>query len=277
MLITFVVATLNASDALPSLLKSLGAQTCKDFEVLVADGGSQDRTLVLLDEAARSLPLRVVSHADRGIYDAWNRCLGEARGEWVWFLGADDRLSSPHSVADMAAVLEGLPDRIRIAYARVRLVSTTGVSLEELGAPWERCRSRFREVMCVPHPATVQRRSLFAEHGAFDPGFRIAGDYEWLLRELKRGEAAFVPKVVVDMRFGGTSSQPGRFITSLLEVRKAQAMNGVEGLRLRWWLALGRAAVRRGLAMAFGEGTARTMMDIGRRLRGLPPLWTRIE
>lgn len=276
-LISFVVATRDAYGVLPGLLESMVAQSCRSFEVLVADGGSRDGTLAVLAEASRLLPLRVVSREDKGIYDAWNKSLPEVRGEWVWFLGADDRLADADSVATMSDILAAVPRRIDIVYGRVRLVSSTGVALDELGAPWASVRKRFRELMCVPHPATLQRRALFARNGGFDASFRIAGDYEWLLRELKDGEAEFVPKVVVEMRFGGTSSQPGHFIASLREVRRAQAMNGIEGARIHWWLAYARAAIRQALVIAFGEGTTRGMMDFGRRLRGLPPLWTRID
>ena len=276
-LISFVVATRNAAHALPSLIASLAEQTCTDFEVLVADGGSQDSTLALLAQAGKSLNLRVVSREDRGIYDAWNKCIPEARGKWVWFLGADDRLSGPDAVATMAEAAAGLSESVGIVYGRVRLVSGSGACLEELGIPWNQSRRRFRELMCVPHPAMLQRRSLFARHGGFDPTFRIAGDYEWLLRELKGGDAAFVPGVVVEMRFGGMSSQPRHFMQSLREVRKAQAMNGLGGLRPHWWLAFLRAAIRQALVSVVGEGAARRVMDLGRRLRGLPPLWTRIQ
>lgn len=275
--ITVIVATRNGAPLLQGLFDSLAAQTFHDFEVLVSDGASTDGTVPMLERASAILPLRVVSRADAGIYDAWNLALAHARGTWVCFLGADDRFADASSLARLDQAARTAPPGVGVVYGRVALVAASGAVLQVLGESWGDLRLRFRQVMCVPHPGAMHRRTLFEKHGRFDPTYRIAGDYEWLLRELKDHDALFVPETTVHMRFGGVSAQPGRFVEALREVRRAQRAHGLPGPGREWWLAWVRASGRRVLATLLGEGGTRWLMDAGRRLRGLPPLWTRLD
>lgn len=274
--LSVIVATRNVAPVLQGLLDSLAAQTFRDFEVLVSDGASDDDTLSILERSATTLPLTVVSRSDAGIYDAWNRALVRAKGTWVCFLGADDRLADASSLSRLVRAAEGAPAAVGVVYGRVALVAESGLVLQILGEPWETVRLRFRQVMCVPHPGAMHRRALFERHGPFDPRYRIAGDYEWLLRELKDHDALFVPETTVRMRFGGVSARPERFLEALREVRRAQRENGIPGPGGEWWLAWTRAWLRRLLVAVLGEAGTRRLMDAGRRLRGLPPLWTRL-
>lgn len=274
--ITVIVATRNVAPLLQALFDSLASQTFRDFEVLVSDGASTDGTLPMLERASAILPLRVVSRADAGIYDAWNLALAHARGAWVCFLGADDRFADASSLALLDQATRTAPPAVGVVYARVALVAASGAVLQLLGESWDDLRLRFRQVMCLPHPGAMHRRTLFEKHGPFDPSYRIAGDYEWLLRELKDHDALFVPETTVHMRFGGVSARPGRFLEALREVRRAQEKNGVPGPGREWWLAWLRAATRYALVAVLGETGTRRVMDAGRRMRGLPPLWTRL-
>lgn len=274
--ITVIVATRNAAPVLQGLLDSLAIQTCREFEVLICDGASSDATVAMLEQAATVLPLTVVSWSDSGMYEAWNLALARARGSWVCFLGADDRLADPSALSHLARATRAAPPEIGVVYGQVALVSEVGAVLQVLGEPWERIRLRFRQVMCIPHPGAMHRRTLFERNGRFDPTYRIAGDYEWLLRELKDHDALFVPETTVRMRFGGVSARPEHFLEALREVRRAQRANGIGGPGPEWWLAWARASMRRLLVATLGEGGTRLLMDAGRRLRGLPPLWTRL-
>ena len=130
--------------------------------------------------------------------------------------------------------------------------------------------------MTLPHPGLMHHRSLFEEHGNFDTSYRIAGDYELLLRELRQRDALFVPGVtVVGMTLGGVSTTPSASWTMLKEMRRAARRNvgGLPGIS--WLLALGRYVVRRGLWGIFGEAYTRRILDVGRRLSGQAAHWTR--
>jgi hypothetical protein len=164
-----------------------------------------------------------------------------------------------------------------VAYGEIRVVNAYGAVIHPAGAPWPEVRRRFRQLMSIPHQGTMHRRSLFQRHGRFDESFRIAGDYELLLRELKTGQACFVPNVVVAAmrQGGGISSTPGNAWVVLRETRQAQLKNGLYLPGMYWLLAVARLGLRLALWRVVGERATRHALDLGRRVMGLPPFWTR--
>jgi glycosyltransferase involved in cell wall biosynthesis len=217
-----------------------------------------------------------ISEPDRGIYNAWNKALAQAKGEWVCFLGADDYFRDAQVLARMAEQLVLVPQDIRVAYGQIVLVNNNGTELYTVGEQWSAVKSRFKQTMCVPHPAVMHRRSLFLDHGNFDETYRIAGDYELLLRELKASDAFFIEGIVMTaMRQGGVSSAPANTLEGLCEVRSAQIKNGLRWPSLGWRVALLRTYFRLFLWRLMGEKQARRMLDIGRHLMGLPAYWTK--
>lgn len=253
-LISVIVAVYNRAATLQQCLDSVAAQSYPNRELLVQDGGSTDGTLAVI-EKNRARLAHAASGPDRGVYDAWNRALARTRGEWVCFLGSDDYLWDDGVLARYAAALAALPSATMLAGATVAVVGPGGEALRTLGEPWETARAGFRDRMTIPHPGLMHRRELFARRGLFDPSFRIAGDYEFLLRELPAGEVAFLPGfTAVAMREGGLSADPARWFRTARETWRAQRLHG------RWWPApeLRSALLRSG---------ARALLDraLGRR------------
>lgn len=274
-LISVIVAVYNGKATLKQCLDSVTQQTYKNIELIIIDGGSSDGTIDLLLSNAQQVTYWV-SEPDRGIYNAWNKGLAQAKGEWICFIGADDFLWNERVLEHMAAKLVLIPADIRVVYGQIMLLNNTGEELYPVGEPWEEIKERFMHVMCIPHPAVMHRRSLFRQHGTFDESFRIAGDYELLLRELKIGDAFFVPNLILTaMRQGGVSTDPANTLLGLREVRSAQSKNGQRWPGWIWLMALARAYIRLMLWNLLGEKTARRMLDAGRWILGLPAFWTK--
>lgn len=274
-LISIITATYNAARFLPDTIRSIRAQGYANIEWIVIDGGSTDATVDML-KANDDLIDYWLSEPDRGIYNAWNKGLAQVKGEWICFLGADDYFWDARVLERLAVQLEKLPPDIRVAYGQIMIVNTEGASLYPLGEPWEKIKGRFKQVMCIPHPGAMHRRSLFEQHGQFDESFHIAGDYELLLRELKIADAFFMPDIItVAMRQGGISSTPANSLLQLREVRRAQRMHGQYFPGRFWLMAMMRVYMRLLLWSALGERMARKALDLGRRMMGLPPFWTR--
>jgi hypothetical protein len=248
-------------------------QTYTNIELIVIDGGSTDGTVDLIQANAQCVAYWV-SEPDRGIYNAWNKALAQVKGDWICFLGADDYLWGTQVLAQMAEQLVLVPQDVRVAYGQIMLLNNSGSELHALGEPWANVKNRIKQLMCLPHPAVMHRRSLFADHGNFDESFRIAGDYELLLRELKTKDAFFIEGIVMTaMRQGGISTDPDNTLLGLREVRLAQLKNGLLRPGLGWRVALLRTYVRLLLWRFLGERWARRMLDIGRHLMGLPAYW----
>lgn len=239
------------------------------------DGNSTDETVEIL-RGNSDLIDYWSSAADTGIYNAWNKALSHATGEWICFLGADDYLWSKDALADMVAVLKTLPRETQIAYGQVMLLGLDDAPLYAVGAPYQLKPGQRVDVMGLPpHPGLMHRRAVFDERGGFDESFRIAGDAELLMRELQRAPACFIPGVIIaGMRQGGISSKPSNILKSLQELRRIQQKHGIRWPGVALTFAMLRASLRWILWNVMGERLTRRALDFGRKVLGKPPYWT---
>ena len=274
-LISIIIAVFNGDKTLQQCIDSITRQKYEYKELIIIDGGSIDGTVNLLEANQRDVKYWI-SEPDRGIYNAWNKGLSQVRGEWVVFLGADDFFWDENVLGLMISQLVFIPSNILLAYGQIMLLNNNGESLYTVGEPWEKIRSRFQQVMCIPHPGAMHRRNLFEQSARFDESFRIAGDYEFLLRELKTGDAVFIPNLIVTgMRQGGISSDPANALVAMWETRRAQKMHGQHLPGWIWMIAIARVYGRLLLWYILGERMTRRALDLYRRMVGLPSYWTR--
>lgn len=275
-LISIIVATYNCAGVLPGCLASIAAQGYPNRELIVADGGSNDGTLEVIRANAADIT-HWQSEPDKGVYDAWNKALVHARGEWVCFLGADDRFHDSDTLEVMALALSRALPAHRLVYGRLNIVSAGGGVIETLERPWPEIKPQFLAgTLMLPHPGSFHHRSLFESHGVYDPGFRIAGDYDLMLRELKTADALYVrEQIVVDMGFGGMSANPRNMYLGLTEIARARAKNGIAThsptLSLRRMLALAGVLVLN----LFGRNAFNVLADAYRRLGRRDSKWSR--
>lgn len=274
-LISVVVAVFNAAETLQGCIDSVVEQTYPHKELVVIDGGSTDGSVEIIRKNSNKIAYWE-SKQDRGVYHAWNKALEHTRGDWICFLGADDYFWENDVLERVLPHLEAASARcIRVAYGQVAIVSAEGKLVETLGKPWERIEKHFHQDMAFPHTGTMHHRTLFETHGRFDESFRVAADYELLLRELKSRPAWFIPGVVtVGMRIGGISTVPLHALLSIQEVAKARRKNDVKGFS--WWLfwRRSRALIRSLITAALGARTANLLIDYSRLLMGKRKKWT---
>ena len=270
-----VVSVLNAAGTLQQCIDSVLRQTHPRVELVVIDGGSTDGTREVLERNAPGLAYWV-SEPDRGIYHAWNKALAHVHNDWICFLGADDYFWVPDTLEKLAPVLAGAYPLVRVVYGQVVLVNERGEETQRLGRPWDVVRDRFRQIMCLPHTGLMHHRSLFETHGQFDESYRIGGDYEMLLRELRAGEARFVPGLVVAaMGHGGASTDPARSLLMIQEFRRAQVQHGLGRPGRHWLAAFVRARLLVLLWRMLGQRAAPYVFDALRLMSGKSPYWTR--
>ncbi|MNY01892.1 PGL/p-HBAD biosynthesis glycosyltransferase [compost metagenome] len=200
-LITVVVAVYNGADTLQRCIDSFVQQRYPHKELIIIDGASPDDTASIA-RANQDKLAYWESEPDRGVYHAWNKAITHARGEWIAFLGADDVFADPDALESLVAAAS---PELDFVWARVAIVGPDGRVRALSGAPWD--WERMKRTQVVAHPAGLHRRGLFDERGLFDDGYRIAGDYDFLLRCGKSVRAAFVDRVVVSFADGGLSSK----------------------------------------------------------------------
>jgi glycosyltransferase involved in cell wall biosynthesis len=199
-LISVVTACLNSGRHVAQTLASVREQVGVECEHVVADGGSTDDTLALVEAGLRPGG-RVVSGPDTGIADAMNKGLALARGEWLLFLQSDDYLTGPTVLADAARHFH---DDVDVCGFPVLFGDEAGARrMPPRGANWW---LNFKTGL--NHQGTFIRRSMFDRLGGYDTSFRVAMDYEWFLRAY-RANARFAfhdAPVVSLMRHTGVSS-----------------------------------------------------------------------
>lgn len=271
--VSVVIGVKNGARALQGCLDSIAAQSAASREVIVVDSASTDGTRELVEANARAGKVtRFVSEPDRGLYEAWNKALRLAHGDWICFLGCDDRFHDEgalHSLLEAAAA-----GRARVVHGRLNLVTDSGVVAETLGRPWAAARPAFLAGIMIPHPGTLHHRSLFEECGYFDESYRIAGDYDMLLRELLAHAPLFVDRLVVDMRFGGMSSRPGAIAGNLREIQRARQRHGLAGTPARLRLAIAAAWLGDVIRSLLGDRAYGWCADAYRVARGKSRIWT---
>lgn len=260
-LITVIVAVRNGAKTLQRCIDSVVKQAFSSKELIIIDGQSSDGTVEILQHNSAYINFWI-SEPDKGISDAWNKGVDHARGEWICFLGADDYFWQNDSLSRLAPNLEVMNPKCRVVYGKVATVSRQGELTGIWGVPWLEAKKNFFIEMSIPHQGVMHHRSLFDEHGKFDQSFRIAGDYEFLLRELKTADASFVPDVIVSgMQEGGLSSTVSLAKVALNEFRLARLKHNIKPAPLRWIWRYVKAVGKSWLASALGEAKTATLLD----------------
>jgi hypothetical protein len=151
---------------------------------------------------------------------------------------------------------------MRLVYGQIALIRPSGSRIAVHGRPWEDVREQMYRSLPIPHPATFHHRSLFEIHGEFDGSFQIAGDYEFLLRELKDGKAHFVPDIIVrDMTFGGMSTSWKHDVTRMFENARARKLNSMPAYTWPWFKLFVKRFTRHVLFRTVGEKNIRRIQN----------------
>jgi len=230
MKISIITVVYNRRDTIAEALRSLRAQTYREIEHIVIDGGSRDGTLDVLRAEADEATI-LVSEPDDGIYDALNKGLERATGEIVGVLHSDDVLAHERVLATVAEAFGDVPDAV---YGDLDYVRRDDIS--RILRRWRSgafTPGRLRAGWMPPHPALFLRRGVIERLGGYDTSFRIAGDYDAILRYFSTDgfRAAYIPEVLVRMRVGGESNRSlGRLLRKSREDYRALRRNEVGGL-----------------------------------------------
>lgn len=195
-LFSIITVTYNAASTLPPTLRSVGEQTCRLFEHIIMDGASRDNTVAIAKEAGIS-EMRIYSSPDKGLYDAMNKAMDEATGEYLIFLNAGDAFSSPYTLQQIADVIMD-NDFPGIVYGQTRLVDSNRkyIGDRHLTAPEELTLKSFANGMVVCHQAFIALRRIT---GKYDLKYRFSADYEWCIRCLQHSRRnVYIDDTIID-------------------------------------------------------------------------------
>lgn len=229
--VSIITAVFNRSDTIGHALQSVHSQSWKNIEHIVIDGGSTDGTVRIV-ESYRSKISVFISEPDKGIYDALNKGLSNATGDVVGFMHSDDYFFDSDVVHRIALAFSD--DSVDGIYGDLEYVSKDNIN--SVVRRWKSgtyLPSKLARGWMPPHPTLYLRRTVFEKLGGFDTSYRIAADYEAILRYLALGKIrlAYIPEVLVKMRVGGESNRSlSRILLKSREDYRALHNNGVGGI-----------------------------------------------
>lgn len=229
--ISIVTAVYNNREVVVDAIESILAQSFSNVELVLIDGGSTDGTLDALATYRDRISV-LTSEPDGGIYDALNKGIRLASGDVVGFLHSDDLLADEHALKRVAdAFTDPEVDAVYgdLVYVRrgdptevVRYWRAGEFTVDVLGSGW-----------MPPHPTFYVRRHLYDRLGGFDVTYRIAADYDCMLRFLTKGiRVKYLPHLLVKMRMGGASNRSiGNMLLKSREDYRALKQNRIGALR----------------------------------------------
>lgn len=232
MKISLVTVTFNSAATICDTIESVLRQSYSDYEYLMIDGGSDDGTIDIIREYEPRFRgrLRWVSEKDKGMYDAINRGIRMATGDVVGIINSDDFY---HRTDIFAVIADAFTQNkeMEAIYGDVRFVKpdnlerTVRYYSSKHWRPW-----RFRFGFMPAHPTFFTYRENFEKYGYYQTDYRIAADYELLIRHLytNRVPAKYVAVDFMKMRMGGRSTN-GLKANILLnkEIVRACKENGI--------------------------------------------------
>ena len=225
---TVITCTFNAEEVVERTLDSVLDQTYSHLEHLIVDGASKDRTVEMAEQYKAKSDAEdhchdviISSEPDKGLYDAMNKAIARATGDYVLFLNAGDVFPSPdtlETVAESVGDGEALP---AVLYGDTDIVDMDGRFLRHrrLSPPKRLTWRSFMKGMVVCHQAFYARTDL-AKANPYDLSFRYSADVDWCIRIMKRAEREHLallrlPQVVVNYLDGGMTNKNHR--ASLIE------------------------------------------------------------
>jgi len=184
---SIITVTFNAAKVLDKTIRSVYSQSYKNIEYIIIDGASSDETLNIAEGyKTQGIGLKnftVISESDNGLYDAMNKGLRIATGDYVWFLNAGDVFKNENVVAEIARVAEKnmMPE---IIYGETDLIDGNGNVFAErrLKTPERLTWKSFKMGMLVCHQAFIVKRNVAPE---YDLQYRFSSDFDWCIRCMK--------------------------------------------------------------------------------------------
>lgn len=184
---SIITVTYNAGKVLEDTIQSVVFQTYRNVEYIIVDGGSTDNTLDVVHKYQERIS-KVISEPDKGLYDAMNKGIRMATGDYLCFLNAGDELHENETLQNIVYTLKGkeLPD---VIYGETAIVDEEGhfLHMRRLSTPEHLHWKSFKEGMLVCHQAFLTRREL-ALANPYDLRYRFSADFDWCIRIMKQSK-----------------------------------------------------------------------------------------
>lgn len=200
--ISVITISFNSENTISETFHSVKNQSFKDYEYLLIDGGSKDGTLTIANKQDHLS--KIVSEPDKGIYDAINKGIKKSTGEIIGFLNSDDTFYERNS---LQYIYDAFDDNTDCVFGDL-IYTDKNENIRRLWKGSEFKKGAFKKGWMPAHPTFYCRRSVYEKLGLYDDSFKIAGDFELMLRFLEKHNirSKYIPKTLVNMKMGGASN-----------------------------------------------------------------------
>ncbi|EOR28271.1 glycosyl transferase family 2 [Clostridium sartagoforme AAU1] len=213
--ISIITVCFNSEKTIEKCIKSVVNQLDLNIEYIIVDGQSTDGTINIIKKYREKFPIKFISEKDNGIYDAMNKGIELAEGEWIIFINSDDWLEDRLLSRINKELKEQVEDSF---YGNIRKVDEEG-NMINISKPTYNISEIIKKGMPVFHQAIFIKRKVYSELGGFDISFKIAGDWDFICRMYGAGYTFKYSDVIIsNFTVGGTSSK--RHIMEKHRVRK---------------------------------------------------------
>ena len=230
--ISIVTTTYQDVEHLKKVVEGIKKQDYPRIEYIIVDGGSKDGTVDYLKELEKDFSygwperrVRWISEKDEGIYDALNKGIRMATGDLIGPMF--DQFANPHVLSDMVSVIE--EEDSDGVHGDLYYVDEEGNPVREgkMGNT-----KTIRDGWMPAHPTLYLKKEVYDRFGVYKTNYRIAADYEYMIRILKNNDVrlSYIPRVLVHMFYGGTSSGGlSNYMLSFKEGKRALEENDIKG------------------------------------------------
>ena len=200
-IVSIITITFNNRSNLAKTITSVKSQDYKNIEYIIIDGGSNDGSVEIIKEN-ESIISKWVSESDNGIYDAMNKGINFAKGDYVWFLNAGDVIHSPNTIKEIFS----LSANADVYYGDTELVDDSGKSFgkRKLKTPPEKLSwKKMIDGMIITHQSLIIKRSLIP---LYDLNYKFCADIDWTITVLQNSKNVFNTKMIIsNFLMGGYS------------------------------------------------------------------------
>lgn len=206
MKITIITAVYNDANNIDDAIRSVVEQDYADIEYIVIDGGSTDGTLDIVNKHKENIS-KLVSEPDKGLYDALNKGIQLATGDYIGFVHSDDMLYDEHVISNVVKTIEN--SNCDVFYGDGLFVSSNNIN--KVVRNWisgKYSRNKVKFGWLPLHPTMYIKREVYQRCGLYDISYKIAGDTDLLVRYLYRENltVSYSNSYIIRMRMGGMST-----------------------------------------------------------------------
>lgn len=206
MKITIITVCYNREDTIRDAIESVISQDYDDIEYIIIDGASKDRTMDIVNEY-RGKVTHIISEIDRGMYEAINKGIHMATGDYIGLVHSDDMLVAPDTISHIAKQLE--ETNADMLYADGIYVDRNNLSKVKRvwkGGKFSRCKLGWGWLPL--HTTVYMRKDFIMQNGLYDERYEISADTKFLIKCLchKDIKVTYLPETVILMRMGGLST-----------------------------------------------------------------------